>query len=144
MKFKLIIEQDENGIFVAECPLISGCISQGKTKDEALKNINNAIKGFMLCYKTYTKVFPPQEDKDLKKLPDLSSEKLIDILKRIGYEIETKAGDHTFLRERSFPHRMISIPEYKNISKGVLRLIIKNSGLQVEDFKDFLKKSYQL
>ena len=44
MKFRVIIQQDEDGIFVAECPSLPGCISQGRTREEALKNIRDAIK----------------------------------------------------------------------------------------------------
>jgi len=45
MKYRLLIEQDEDGIFVAECPSLPGCISQGETRGEALENIQDAIKG---------------------------------------------------------------------------------------------------
>jgi predicted RNase H-like HicB family nuclease len=44
MRFTITIEQDEDGVFVAECPAIPGCISQGKTEKEALENIKDAIK----------------------------------------------------------------------------------------------------
>ena len=44
MKFVITIEQDEDGMFIAECPSIPGCISQGKTEQEALGNIKDAIK----------------------------------------------------------------------------------------------------
>ncbi len=44
MKFLITIFQDEDGVFVAECPSIPGCISQGKTEQEAEKNIQKAIK----------------------------------------------------------------------------------------------------
>ena len=44
MKFLVIIFQDEDGIYIAECPSIPGCISQGKTPREAEKNIREAIK----------------------------------------------------------------------------------------------------
>lgn len=43
MKFNVTIDQDEDGVFIAECPSIPGCISQGNTKREALKNIKEAI-----------------------------------------------------------------------------------------------------
>lgn len=39
----LIIEKDEDGFYVVECPLFSGCYTQGKTLDEALKNIKEVI-----------------------------------------------------------------------------------------------------
>jgi len=44
MRVTITIEQDEDGIFVAECPAIPGCISQGKTEKEVLENIKDAIK----------------------------------------------------------------------------------------------------
>lgn len=44
MKFLITIFRDEDGMFIAECPSIPGCISQGKTEKEAQKNIQEAIK----------------------------------------------------------------------------------------------------
>lgn len=45
MKLLVTIERDETGMFVIECPSIPGCISQGKTEQEALTNIREAIAG---------------------------------------------------------------------------------------------------
>ncbi|MBX2991892.1 MAG: type II toxin-antitoxin system HicB family antitoxin [Bacteroidetes bacterium] len=44
MKFTVTITRDEDGVYIAECPAIPGCISQGKTEDEAQRNIQDAIK----------------------------------------------------------------------------------------------------
>jgi predicted RNase H-like HicB family nuclease len=44
MKFLITVFQDEDGVFIAECPSIPGCVSQGKTESEAEKNIRKAIK----------------------------------------------------------------------------------------------------
>ncbi len=59
----VIIEKDEDGFYVVECPLFSGCYSQGKTIDEALKNIKEVID---LCLeeeenKQILEEFNPQE-----------------------------------------------------------------------------------
>ena len=43
MKFPVTIERDETGMIVTECPAIPGCVSQGRTEEEALKNIHDAI-----------------------------------------------------------------------------------------------------
>ena len=43
MKLLVTLERDETGMFVAECPAIPGCVSQGKTEDEAMANIREAI-----------------------------------------------------------------------------------------------------
>jgi len=44
MKFLITMFQDEDGVFVAECPSIPGCVSQGSTAEEAEKNVQQAIK----------------------------------------------------------------------------------------------------
>ena len=54
MKYRILIEQDEDGIFVAECPSLPGCISQGTTKGEALENIQDAIKGYLASLKKHS------------------------------------------------------------------------------------------
>ena len=53
MKCKLIIKQDENGVFVAECQNLPGVISQGNTRNEAIKNITDAIKGYFASLKKH-------------------------------------------------------------------------------------------
>ena len=45
MKLEVILEKDEDGFYVASCPAIKGCHSQGQTKREALENIREAISG---------------------------------------------------------------------------------------------------
>lgn len=43
MKFTVTIDRDEDGAWIAECPSIPGCVSQGATRDEALANVKEAI-----------------------------------------------------------------------------------------------------
>jgi len=43
MKLSVTIDRDEDGVWVVECPAIPGCVSQGKTKAQAIKNIKEAI-----------------------------------------------------------------------------------------------------
>lgn len=45
MKFPVTLDRDEDGVWIVECPSIPGCVSQGATRDEALKNIEDAIRG---------------------------------------------------------------------------------------------------
>jgi len=44
VKYRVLIEQDEDGIFVAEVPSLPGCVSQGRTSGEAIENVKEAIK----------------------------------------------------------------------------------------------------
>jgi predicted RNase H-like HicB family nuclease len=43
MIFNVTVETDEDGVWIVECPVIPGCVSQGKTKEDALENIKDAI-----------------------------------------------------------------------------------------------------
>ena len=43
MKFNITLDRYEDGVWVVECPSIPGCVSQGKTREEALENIREAI-----------------------------------------------------------------------------------------------------
>ncbi len=59
MKFRIIMEQDEDGIFVVECPSLPGCVSQGKSRAEAVKNIKDAMKGYVQSLKKHNEAIPP-------------------------------------------------------------------------------------
>lgn len=43
MKFNVILDRDEDGVWIVECPSIPGCVSQGETREQALENIKDAI-----------------------------------------------------------------------------------------------------
>jgi predicted RNase H-like HicB family nuclease len=65
MKYRVIIEQDEDGIFVAEVLSLPGCISQGKTRAEALKNIQEAIEVYIESLKEHNEPIPPSIDEEI-------------------------------------------------------------------------------
>ena len=47
MKIRVLVEKDEAGYFVAEVSALPGCLSQGKTKEEDLQNIREAVEGWL-------------------------------------------------------------------------------------------------
>jgi antitoxin HicB len=59
MKMRVIIEQDEDGKFVATCPTLPGCISQGNTRQEALANIQDAVAGYVKSLGKHGEPVPP-------------------------------------------------------------------------------------
>lgn len=59
MKYRVIIEQDEDGIYVAEVPSLPGCISQGQTREEALINIKEAIAAYLESLEAHNEPIPP-------------------------------------------------------------------------------------
>lgn len=65
MRFRIIIEQDEDGFFMAECPSLPGCISQGKTRKEALANIKDAMEGYLESLKKHNDPIPPSIEEEV-------------------------------------------------------------------------------
>jgi len=65
MRYRILIEQDEDGIFVAECPCLPGCVSQGKSRKEALENIQDAIRGYVESLKKHNEPIPPSIEEEI-------------------------------------------------------------------------------
>ena len=61
MKFVVVLEPDEDGYIVAECPSLPGCLSQGKTREEALANIKEAITGYLASLRKHGEPLPVTE-----------------------------------------------------------------------------------
>jgi predicted RNase H-like HicB family nuclease len=58
MKFAITLETDEDGFIVVSCPALPGCHSQGKSKDEAVANIKEAIEGFVISMRNHGEPIP--------------------------------------------------------------------------------------
>ena len=69
MKFRVTIEPDEDGLFVAECPALPGCISQGKSRDEATANIRDAIQGYITSLKKHGEPIPRGITEEIVEVP---------------------------------------------------------------------------
>lgn len=65
MRFRILIEKDEDGMFVVQCQNLPGCISQGKTRKEALENIKDAIQGYLFSLKKHGEPIPPSIEEEL-------------------------------------------------------------------------------
>ena len=57
--YRVLFEQDADGVFMAECPSLPGCISQGATRDEAVVNIKDAIAGYLEGLRKHNEPIPP-------------------------------------------------------------------------------------
>ncbi len=65
MKYRVLIEEDEDGVFVAEVPSLPGCISQGGTREEALVNIKEAIAVYVESLEVHGEAVPPPITEEL-------------------------------------------------------------------------------
>jgi antitoxin HicB len=59
MKYRVTIEPDEDGIYVVEVPSLPGCISQGRTRAEAIDNIKDAIAAYLESLDAHGDPVPP-------------------------------------------------------------------------------------
>ncbi len=65
MKYRVILEQDEDGVFVAEVPALPGCISQGATRAEALANAQEAIEAYLESLRAHGEPIPPPINEEI-------------------------------------------------------------------------------
>ena len=75
----------------------------------------------------------------MPKLPLISGIEAVKALAKIGYGIDHQTGSHLILRHKEEPHRRLTVPNHKELAKGTLRAIIRQSGLTVEEFVGLLK-----
>jgi predicted RNase H-like HicB family nuclease len=59
VKFRVLVEADEDGVFVAEVPSLPGCLTQGRTRAEALLNVQEAIAAYLESLRAHGDPIPP-------------------------------------------------------------------------------------
>ena len=69
MKYRIYIEQDEDGMFVVSCPSLPGCVSQGRTRDEARANIREAISLYLDSLREHGDPVPLGLDQEIIEVP---------------------------------------------------------------------------
>ena len=68
MKYRVLFEQDEDGVFIATCPALPGCVSQGRTRAEAQANIREAISGYLKSLKKHGEPIPPGIEEEVVEI----------------------------------------------------------------------------
>lgn len=68
MKYRVLIEQDEDGVFVVEVPALPGCISEGHTRAEAIENIKEAIAAYLESLEAHGEPIPPSITEELVEI----------------------------------------------------------------------------
>ena len=74
----------------------------------------------------------------MPKLPVVSGVDVVKALAEVGWELDHQTGSHMILRHKEPPHRRLTVPRHRELGKGTLRAIIRESGLTVEEFLKLL------
>jgi predicted RNase H-like HicB family nuclease len=69
MRFRVFVEQDEDGVFVAEVPSLPGCLSDGKTREQALRNVREAIALYLESLEVHGEPIPPSITEEVVEVP---------------------------------------------------------------------------
>jgi predicted RNase H-like HicB family nuclease len=65
MKYRVLVEPDEDGVFVAEVPALPGCVTQGATREEALENAREAIAAYLESLEAHDEPIPPPINEEI-------------------------------------------------------------------------------
>ena len=65
MRYRVYLEQDEDGAWVSSCPSLPGCVSQGRTRTEALANITEAIQLYLESLQHHGEPIPPGVEEEI-------------------------------------------------------------------------------
>lgn len=69
VKYRVYIEQDEDGMFVATCPTLPGCVSQGESRTEAHLNIREAVSLYLESLREHGDPIPPGIEEEVVEVP---------------------------------------------------------------------------
>lgn len=71
VKFRVLIQPDEDGVFLAEVPTLPGCVSQGRTREEALANVREAIEVYLESLDAHDELVPPPITEEIVEIISL-------------------------------------------------------------------------
>lgn len=74
----------------------------------------------------------------MAKLPVISGLDAVRAFAHLGYVLDHQTGSHMALRRADPPHRRLTVPRHRELSKGLLRALIREAGLTVEQFVELL------
>ena len=74
----------------------------------------------------------------MSKLPKLSGQECVKVLKKAGFHFKRQHGSHIILRKDN-PFSQVVVPDHKELDRGTLRAIIRQANLSIEEFERLLK-----
>jgi predicted RNase H-like HicB family nuclease len=131
---------------VAKCQGLPGCISQGKTKKDVIKNIEEAITTYVVILKEDNLPIPPKGNNranPTSTIPlKISARTCVKVFTKNGFYIKNRTAAeivsrHIILR-RDKPFTQLVIPICRRLDRETLMLIIKISGFTTGEFMQLL------
>ena len=149
MKLKIVLEESDEGGYTVYVPSLPGCISEGDTEEEAIKNIKEAIELYLESIDddilSTTAEGPVVKEivvwrcEKMAKVPSLSYKKVINALQRVGFIVVRQRGSHIRLQKRLGDEVIkITVPAHIPIRRGTLAHIIKDVGLTLDEFMELI------
>ena len=74
----------------------------------------------------------------MSRLPVVSGQDAVRAFAKLGYAVDHQTGSHIILRQQQPPHRRLTVPDHRELSKGTLRALIRQAGLTVDTFRELL------
>jgi len=71
-------------------------------------------------------------------MPVVSGQDAVRAFAKLGYAVDHQTGSHIILRQQPPPHRRLTVPDHRELSKGTLRALIRQAGLTVDTFRELL------
>ena len=68
MQYTVILERDEDGVYIATVPVLPGCVSDGGTKEETLKNVREAIELYIETLRAHNEAIPQETGREIVEI----------------------------------------------------------------------------
>jgi len=136
MKIHVVLEKDEDGYFVAEVPGMPGCLSQGRTLEEAAANIKEAAIAWkeVMASKDQSsdgeKVEVTVREEPLKLV---SGKEAVRKFKRAGWKLSPQIGPHMKMTNPAYQWAL-AIPDHRQLGPGLLRKLLREANMTVSEF----------
>lgn len=75
----------------------------------------------------------------MSRLPVVSGREVVRAFEQLGYRVDRQRGSHIQLRQPTAPFRRLTVPDHKEVGRGLLRAPIRDAGLTVEEFVTLLR-----
>jgi predicted RNase H-like HicB family nuclease/predicted RNA binding protein YcfA (HicA-like mRNA interferase family) len=141
LKIKVILEPQEEGGFTVRVPSLPGCISEGDSRRDALKNIKEAIELYLETDESNVKPSKGRQVAEVtvwavdERLPVASGRQVIKALSKAGFRVVRQKGSHVRLERIQGDQTIkLTVPLHETLKKGTLKQILTEAGLTTEEF----------